>query len=213
MTPEAIRQRFGLDILRANDPTIRQIKQSQDATILHGNKIWKSSYVLMDYLLDHPLKAQSHVLELGCGWGLGSLFCQRQFDAHCVALDADEAVFPCLEAMAKQNNSQLPHVQMRFSDITVEQLAGFDVLIGADICFWDGLSEELFDLLDRALEAGVSRIVLSDPGRPPFRALAEQVASAQELPVTYSDWVIPTPFDQWGLILDIDIEANEPLDP
>lgn len=50
MTPEAIRQRFGLDILRANDPTIRQIKQSQDATILHGNKIWKSSYVLMDYL-------------------------------------------------------------------------------------------------------------------------------------------------------------------
>ena len=48
------------------------------------------------------------------------------------------------------------------------------MLSGADICFWDELTPVLYNLIRRALGQGVRRIIIADPGRSPFYALAER---------------------------------------
>ncbi len=45
---------------------------------------------------------------------------------------------------------------------------------GADICFWDELTPVLFNLIRRALDQDVKRIIIADPGRSPFYDLAER---------------------------------------
>jgi hypothetical protein len=45
--------------------------------------------------------------------------------------------------------------------------------MGSDICFWDEMTNPLFDFIQQSVEAGIKKILISDPGRPPFWALAE----------------------------------------
>jgi len=193
---------FGLHILSSQHKDIRRLRKAQGIAELHGNKLWKSSYVLMDYLHEFPLQEHSRVLELGCGWGLGSIFCAKHFGADAVALDADESVFPFLELHADINKVSVNTYCGRFEDISEEDLSGFDAVIGADICFWDELQQPLTQLIERALAAEVGRIILADPGRPPFRAMAEQLNELVP-DSTYSDWDVPEPHNAWGLILDL----------
>lgn len=196
-----IREAFGLQILKNSHPDIRRLKRETGDASLHGNKFWKSTYVLMDYLSECPPDPGCRILELGCGWGLGGIFCAKTFAAEVIALDADDSVFPFLEHHAALNGVEVDTVQMRFEDITVEQLEQFDLIIGADICFWDSLVEPVRELIARAMEAGVERVVLTDPGRPTFRSVAEYYA--EELDAVYSDWDVPAPHNVWGLVLDV----------
>ena len=193
---------FGLHILTSQHKDIRRLRKAQGVAQLHGNKLWKSSFVLMDYLQEFPIASGSRILELGCGWGLSGIFCAKHFDAEVVALDADEGVFPFLELHAEINKVQLNTYCDRFENITEEDLSGFDVIIGADICFWDELQQPIEQLIKRAIAADVSRILLSDPGRPPFRAMAEKMAALVP-DSTYTDWDVPEPHNVWGLILDL----------
>ncbi len=198
---------FGLTVLKNSHPDIRRLKRQYPQPELHGNKLWKSSVILMDYLQESAPEAGCEILEIGCGWGLSGIFCASKFDAHVISLDADETVFPFLECHSTLNGVETDTVQMRIEDITVEQLAAFDIVIGADICFWDAQVDVIKAFVDRAIEAGVSRIILTDPGRPPFRALAEQYEGQEG--VTYSDWDVPEPYNAWGLVLDIYNEIDE----
>jgi predicted nicotinamide N-methyase len=59
-----------------------------------------------------------------------------------------------------------------FKQLTVNYLSNFDVVMGADICFWDEMGHELYNLMSRARKAGVKQIMISDPCRPPFSELA-----------------------------------------
>lgn len=195
------REAFGLQILKNSHPDIRRLKRETGDASLHGNKFWKSTYVLMDYLSECPPDPGSRILELGCGWGLGGIFCAKEFDAQVIALDADDSVFPFLEHHAALNGVEVDTVQMRFEDITVEHLEQFDLIIGADICFWDSLVTPVRELIGRAIEAGVERVLLTDPGRPTFRAVAEHYA--EQLDAVYSDWDVPEPHNVWGLVLDV----------
>lgn len=195
------RTAFGLQILKNSHPDIRRLKRETGDATLHGNKFWKSTYVLMDYLSECPPDPGSRILELGCGWGLGGIFCAKEFDAQVMALDADDRVFPFLEHHAALNGVEVDTVQMRFEDITVEHLEQFDLIIGADICFWDSLVEPVRELIARAMDAGVERVVLTDPGRPTFRSVAEHYA--EQLDAVYSDWDVPAPHNVWGLVLDV----------
>ena len=195
------RNAFGLTLLNSSHADIRRLKQQHPHTELHGNKLWKSTYVLMDYLSEYPPEEECRILELGCGWGLGGIFCAKHFNASVVALDADEEVFPFLEHHAQLNGTEIDTIQMRFEDITTEDLSQFDMIIGADICFWDELTPVVASLLERAIAADVPRIVLTDPGRPPFRAVAESLLDQGD--VVYTDWDVPEPHNAWGLVLDI----------
>lgn len=202
MIEKNTREAFGLSLLTSAHKHIRRLRRAQGVAQLHGNKLWKSSYVLMDYLREFPIETGSRVLELGCGWGLGGIFCAKHFNADVVSLDADESVFPFVELHAQRNQVTTNTYCGRFEDLTEKELAGFDVIIGADICFWDEMVAPLEQALDRALAADVGRIVLTDPGRPTFRALAEAIDNSYE-DVVYTDWDVPEPHNLWGLVLDL----------
>lgn len=87
-------------------------------------------------------------------------------------MDADEWVFPYLAMHAEVNKVQLRTLHSRFADVSEDQLLTTDVLLGGDICFWDGMVAELQLLISRALAAGVKKIIIADPGRQTFDRLA-----------------------------------------
>ncbi len=66
----------------------------------------------------------------------------------------------------------------RFEKLTQARLADVDIVAGADICFWDELTPVLYNLIRRSLRAGVKQIIIADPGRSPFYALAENAKPA-----------------------------------
>lgn len=192
---------FGLTILNNSHPDIRRLKKRHGNHTLHGNKVWNSSFVLMDYLQEYPLEEGSSVLEVGCGWGLASIYCAKQFAASVVALDADANVLPFAEHHCEINATEINTIAMNMEDITEEQFAGFDVIIGTDICFWDSLTDTVAAMIAKAHAAAVPRIIITDPGRPSFRTMAEQCHA--EYGGFYSDWAVPAPLNTWGLVLEV----------
>ena len=89
-------------------------------------------------------------------------------------MDADPAVFPYLDAVAKLNRvSTTPWVQ-RFEKVYKKDLKQTDILFGGDICFWDELVKPVGTMIDRAIDAGVGTIVIGDPERPTFHQMAEK---------------------------------------
>lgn len=203
MPPPPVREAFGLQILTPRHPHIRRLKRAHPGAELHGNKLWNASLVLIDYLSEFPLQEGARVLELGCGWGLAGIWCARALGASVVALDADEGVFPFLECQATANGVEVDTIQLRFEDISAGDLAQFDAIIATDVCFWDAQVPVLRDLLAAALEEGVPRVVLADPGRPSFRALADEVCRWPGIDCRYSDWAVAEPHNLWGLVLDL----------
>ncbi len=166
------RQHYGIQYLLAADPTMRRLRR-EAVSQLHGNKNWGAAFLLMEYLNSNPLAEGSTVLDVGCGWGLASLYCAKHFAAQVLASDADPAVFPFLHAQAAANHLRIDCQAWAFADIPTEQLSTHQVLIGSDICFWDSMAEELYQLINRAIDAGCERILIADPGRPPFLEVAE----------------------------------------
>jgi hypothetical protein len=60
-----------------------------------------------------------------------------------------------------------------FDQLRCRDLAGTDVLLGADICFWDNMVDPLRRLINRAKRAGVKLVLIADPVRSPFEELCE----------------------------------------
>ena len=144
------RRAFGLNILNANHPRVRQLKREGAVAEIHGNKFWNSSYLIMDYLKKHPLPKRARVLEVGCGWGLLGLYCAKHFDNRVHGIDADENVLPYLDLHAEINGLKMTREKKTFKQLTVSYLSSFDVIMGADICFWDEMADELFKLIKRS---------------------------------------------------------------
>jgi predicted nicotinamide N-methyase len=167
----ASRTAFGLNILNSNHPEIRRLKREGYAPSSHGNKFWNSSFLLMDHLERAPLARGARVMEVGCGWGLLGIYCARHFEARVTGIDADRDVFPFLDLHARNNGVAIASERIRYERLTKKRLSEFDVLLGADICFWDETTPILFNLIKRALDAGVKQIIISDPGRGPFLEL------------------------------------------
>lgn len=167
------RRAYGLTILKAAHPRMRQLRKHHEPSI-HGNKFWSSSYLLMDYLGYQGLPIGARVLEAGCGWGLAGIFCAKQFGARVTGIDADEEVFPYLNLHAEVNEVEIQIRQARFEEMKAEELTGFDVMLAADVCFWDEMVDPLYGLIEKAVLAGVQQVVLADPGRPPFVQVSER---------------------------------------
>ena len=84
-------------------PDIRRIRRAGTHPNIHGNKLWKSSCLLIDYLQQHPPEHTAKVLDVGCGWGIAGIWCARHFGSQVTSVDADPKVFPFLDATAKIN--------------------------------------------------------------------------------------------------------------
>jgi hypothetical protein len=52
-------------------------------------------------------------------------------------------------------------------------LAGQDLIVGGDICFWDELVEPLFKLIKLAMRQQIGKIIIADLGRTLFLKLAK----------------------------------------
>lgn len=164
----------GVKMLTASHPAIRRIKRGDAQPSIHGNKLWKSSFLLIDYMKKHPPEQVGTVMDAGCGWGISGIFCARAFGSEVVSVDADRDVFPYLLANAEVNDVQVTPRQSRFEKITRKQLQGTDLLIAADICFWDELVNPVFNLVKRAVDAGVKKILIADPERSTFLDMARR---------------------------------------
>jgi predicted nicotinamide N-methyase len=173
--PKPTRRRAnGLTILGASDPAIRRLRRAGHVAEIHGNKLWDSSFMIMEHLKKHPLPVGTRVLEIGCGWGLLGVFCAKRFGAAVHGIDADENVLPYLDLHAELNRVTITRQKRTFEQLTTRYLEDFDVILGGDICFWDAMTRQLYNLIRRSQRAGVSRVMIADPCRPPFTELAER---------------------------------------
>ncbi len=203
------RKAHGLTILNSSHKDVMRLKRDGHVAEIHGNRFWNSSFLLMEYLSRHPLKRNTRVLEIGCGWGLLGMFCARHFGARVTGIDADAAVGPYLDLHAGINNVKMKFERKRFAQLSVAYLQDFDVIIGADICFWDELSDELFNMTRRARRAGTRQVMISDPSRSPFTNLAERCESAFD-DVTLIDKRISRPVRASGEILIVRTNPQAP---
>ena len=193
---------LGIKALRSTHPGVRKLKREQNGHSAHGNKVWRSSFVLMDYLSTNPPKTQTNVLDIGCGWGLTGLFLAKQYQARVTGIDIDNSVAPFLALQAQANQCEINFQARGFESLSAEELGQYQLLIGTDICFWDELTQPLFDLLERSLNAGVERIIIADPGRPPYWSLVDLCVQAFDAAVVTRRIYEPWKTEKYLLVID-----------
>ena len=192
------RQAYGITVLKAAHLDVRKIRKDHEPEI-HGNKFWNSSWLIMDYLEQQGLPKKSRVMEVGCGWGLAGIYCAKRFGAKVTGLDADAKVFPYLDLHARVNDVKIKTVESRFEDIKKKKLAKQNLILGADICFWDSLVDPLHKLIGKSLKAGAQQIIIADPGRPPFDEVCDRCTG--EFGGVVKDWSVKEPVSSNGYLL------------
>jgi len=191
---------YGINVLLSPHPAIRQLKRQFKANS-HGNRFWWSSWLLMDYFRRRGIPSGSRILEVGCGWGLLSIYCAKKHKAVATGADIDRNVLPYGMFHADINNVNVNFIQKGFEQLTKKDLENYDIILGADICFWDDMTGLLKNLILRAKKAGVKQVFISDPVRSPFESLCEYFTEKGEGEVL--DWIAPEPREILGQILKI----------
>ncbi|MFN2288172.1 MAG: methyltransferase [Chromatocurvus sp.] len=202
MTAKSLRRFRGALMPTASHPAIRSIKRRSAQPEIHGNKLWKSSCLVIDYLHRNPPTDIATVVDVGCGWGIGGVWCAQHLGADVTSVDADPNVFPYLDVVAGLNGVETHHLTRRFEQLTTRQLGRYDLMLGADICFWDDLVKPVYNMVNRAIRAGVGQIILADPERPTFMQMAERVIDRHggEL----CEWRTRGPLSARGVLLIIE---------
>jgi predicted nicotinamide N-methyase len=171
--PKIVVDAFGTLALTASHPEVKKLKRLDQTPSIHGNKVWGSSFVIMDYLIENPIPENKKVLDVGCGWGLTGVFLAKTYKANVIGMDADPAVAPYLNLHAEINGVSVGFEKKLFQQVSKADFTNVHTVIGADICFWQELTKPLYLMIKRALNAGVKQIIIGDPGRQPFYDLAE----------------------------------------
>lgn len=127
--------------------------------------------------------------------GLAGIYCARASGAAVTAVDVDPDVFPFVQLHARLNGVDVASKVASFEEVPHDLLAGQDVLIGADVCFREDMVLPLFGLVARALDAGVRRVVISDPGRLAFHNLAARCL--EKLAGRLVMWQVEEPLLPW----------------
>jgi len=196
---------YGIRALLSRHKEIRKLKRLH-APHFHGFRMWPSSWLMMDFLKRCGFPERSKVLDLGCGWGLAGIYCAINHSAAVTAVDIDSEVFPYLKLHARINNVDIKLMQKGFDDIRMEQLKHFQVIIGADICFWDTMVDSLKKLIKRALSTGIHLVIITDPGRSPFENLGHHFVKYGKGDMI--DWAADHPYAIEGRILKISGSDN-----
>jgi predicted nicotinamide N-methyase len=166
---------------------------------IHGNKLWKSSRLLIDYLHKNRPTDCDTVIDVGCGWGISGIWCAKKLGATVTSVDADPDVFPFLEAAASLNGVSTTALVSTFEKLSTRQLSRFDMLIAADICFWDELVDPVFNMVNRAVKAGVKKIVIADPERSTFLEMAQRCEA--KFAAETIEWQTSSPVKARGALL------------
>ena len=81
---------MGINALRASHPGVRKLKRQQQGHSAHGNKVWRSSFVLDGLSQQLGNSRGAKVLDIGCGWGLAGIYLAKNYQAQVTGLDIDE---------------------------------------------------------------------------------------------------------------------------
>ena len=187
---------------KGSHPAIRRVRRKGIAPSIHGNKLWKSSCLLIDYMKKNPPPHYETIMDVGCGWGIAGIWCAKAMGSRVVSVDADPDVFPYLDAVAELNGVKTEHLVSRFEKLGTKRLQGQDMLIAADICFWDDLVKPVNNMVNRAIKAGVKQILIADPERSTFLEMAERVIDKHGGDLV--DWEVSGSVEARGAILVID---------
>lgn len=183
-------------------PAIRKVKREGIYPSIHGDKLWKSSCLLIDYLKKNPPEHCESVIDVGCGWGVSGIWCAKKLGSRVTSVDADPDVFPFLQATANLNGVETEHLVSRFEKLSTKQLSKFDMLIAADICFWDELVNPVCNMVNRAVKAGVKHILIADPERSTFHEMAQRCMDKHCADLV--DWKTSSPIKAQGAIMVIE---------
>lgn len=200
--PTTERRFRGVVMPTGSHPAIRRVKRQGVNPSIHGNKLWKSSCLLIDYMKNNPPEHAGKILDVGCGWGVSGIWCAKKFGSKVTSMDADPDVFPFLQATAELNGVSTKPLVSRFEDLSTKQLSKFDMLIAADICFWDELVKPVSNMINRAVKAGVKQILIADPERSTFFEVAERAMDKHCAEVV--EWQTRSPIKASGAILVIE---------
>ena len=199
--PEAhVEYAYGIYLLSKKHRLIKMLRKRYQPSI-HGHKAWGSSFLVMDYLAHHGIRKGANVMEVGCGWGGISVYCARTFKSKVTAVDLDPEVFPYVDVLADLNDVKVKTKKRDFAKLSAKDLGDQNYIFGSDICFWDSLVKPLDKMVERALDQGVSRIVIADPGRPTFYEFCDKVA--QKYKVRLSEWYAIEPERFEGEVVEI----------
>jgi len=192
---------YGLKYLLPNNKKITKLKKNFKPSN-HGNKVWSSNWVLIDFINESNLITNHSVLEIGCGWGMCGIFCAKKYNVTVTGIDMDCDVEPYVELHSKVNNVKVDFLNLDFNQVKKNILKNVDIVIGSDICFCDSLIDPLRRFIQRAKNASVRQILISDPGRWPFDDLAELYLGKKG--VELIEWRTNKPFNVFGKILKIE---------
>ncbi|MBQ0752827.1 MAG: methyltransferase [Gammaproteobacteria bacterium] len=162
----------GLKVLSPAHKEVKRLKKDAHLPSIHGDKVWNSSFLVMDYLARNKPPKTSTMMDLGCGWGLLGIYASNKLVKRVVAVDADADVFPYLALHQEINGAKnIDTLVRRFEKLKKSDFDGVHTIAGADICFWDALAPVLHKMIKKAIKAGAKRVIIADPGRDPFYEL------------------------------------------
>lgn len=193
---------YGIYLLKTSHPWIRKMRKTIRPSEF-GQKTWGSSFLAIDWLRENPLPADTRLLELGCGWAPIAIYAASQQRAKSTGMDIDDQVFPYMDLHAEINECRVKALHAAFADLTDKQLARFDILIGAEVCYSSTLNQELIELFTRAQQAGVKRIVITDPGRSTFVDLCDRCEALWPEAFQHDYWYALEPKRVEGQVLQL----------
>lgn len=198
-TPRTSYRFRGVTMPTSSHPAMLKLRREGIRPTIHGNKLWKSSRLLIDYLNKRQPEHCKKVIDVGCGWGASGIWCAKKLGSKVTSVDADPDVFPFLKASAQLNGVTTKPLVARFEELTVKKLSKFDMLIAADICFWDELVDPVYNLVNRAVKAGVKHIIIADPERSTFFDMARRCEKRHCAEVL--EWETKSPIKARGALM------------
>lgn len=191
---------YGINVLRSRHSSIRKLKRLHRPS-LHGFRVWPSSWLLIDYFkLSNPVR-HSRVLDIGCGWGLAGIYCAKNHSSKVTCVDRDSEVFPYVQLHAEINNVEITAIKTGFETLSGIEMKSYEIMIGADICFWVNMVDTLKSLIHRAFESNIKSVIIADPGRSPFEMLAQYFVNTGIGKIM--NWNVTHPYPIQGRILII----------
>ena len=172
MIQTQVKKVAGINYYTSSHPLIKNSYRVHGKPVEFGSKVWATSLILLDYLNTQKNLQNQRVLEIGCGWGLVSIFLAKTYNCKVTASDIDKKVLPLVNIQAQANNVEVKTSQLAFCELCTQDLSQFDLLIGSEVCYSSETAQDLVTLVEKSLLSGVKMILLADPGRPDFKEAA-----------------------------------------
>ncbi|BAF22344.1 protein N-terminal and lysine N-methyltransferase efm7 [Oryza sativa Japonica Group] len=136
---------------------------------LTGQLVWPGAVLMNTYLSEHPETVKDHsIIELGSGVGITGILCSR-FCKEVVLTDHNDEVLEIIkkniemQSCSGNANAVLTAEKLEWgnyvhiSNIIEKHPSGFDLILGADICFQQSSISCLFDTVERLLRIQASK--------------------------------------------------------